>query len=131
MKLQLAWLALATCLLLTGACAIQQQQIVGRFQSVESEEARVLASAVTVKAKGAKKTTLQAGTRWTLRGEIPEGRVYSTADQVVIVESYNTREAYLVISDAQAVGFYLPVEHTFVKTESVEVQFQKSGEESE
>ncbi len=59
-------------------------------------------------------TKLKAGTRWDLAGHIPQGDVYRTGDQVVTVEGANIFEAMVVLRGTQLVGFYLPVEHSFV-----------------
>jgi hypothetical protein len=57
--------------------------------------------------------TLRPGTKWNLFGNITQGEVYRSPDQVLTVEGYNVHEAYIVVSDHQLVGFYLPVERTF------------------
>jgi hypothetical protein len=57
--------------------------------------------------------TLRAGTKWNLFGSIAPGDVYRSPDQVLTVEGYNVHEAYIVVSDHQLVGFYLPVEKSF------------------
>jgi hypothetical protein len=59
-------------------------------------------------------TTLQRGTRWQLIGHIPQGDVYRTSDQIVTVEASNIYEAMVVVQRDKLVGFYLPVEHSFV-----------------
>jgi hypothetical protein len=58
-------------------------------------------------------TRLKQGTTWHEVGQIAQGDVYTTRDQVVMVEASNLHEAQLVVADGKIVGFYLPVEHTF------------------
>src|SRR5882672_4196826 len=58
-------------------------------------------------------TSLKKGTNWRQVGRIEQGDVFRTTDQLVAVEASNQHEAYLVVNKNMAVGFYLPVEHTF------------------
>ena len=58
--------------------------------------------------------TLRKGTKWKLVGKVPEGEVLKPLDQVLTVECSHVFEAYLVVEEDQIVGFYLPVEKTFV-----------------
>lgn len=58
--------------------------------------------------------TLRTGTRWEQCGAIPEGEVYKSRDQVLTVECSHTHEAYLVVSNGQLNGFYLPIEKAYV-----------------
>jgi hypothetical protein len=59
-------------------------------------------------------TKLRSGTRWQLAGHTPQGDVYRTGDQIVTVEASNIFEALVVMQGDRLVGFYLPVEHSFV-----------------
>jgi hypothetical protein len=63
-------------------------------------------------------TILRANTIWRQVGSTEQGLVYSTQDQIVKVEASNIYEAYLVVSGQSLVGFYLPVENTFVPLHS-------------
>lgn len=56
---------------------------------------------------------LKTGTKWNHIGSIPEGDVYRTDDQVLTVEASNIYEAYIVVSSAKLLGFYLPVESSY------------------
>ena len=58
--------------------------------------------------------TLRQGTSWKLVGKLPEGEVFKPLDQVLTVECSHVFEAYIVVKEDQVVGFYLPVEKTFV-----------------
>src|SRR5262245_34836983 len=58
-------------------------------------------------------TGLKKGTSWRQVGRIEQGDVLRTSDQIVAVEASNQHEAYLVVKNDIATGFYLPVEKTF------------------
>lgn len=60
---------------------------------------------------------LQKDTVWTYQGHVPAGDVYYSGDQVLTVEASNIYEAYLVISNKDLVGFYLPVEDAYYPLE--------------
>ena len=57
---------------------------------------------------------LRQGTRWRRVGALPQGEVFKSDDQSLTLECSNIFEAYLVVSEDQCVGFYLPVEKGFV-----------------
>ena len=62
-------------------------------------------------------------------GTIPQGDVFRTGDQIVTVEASNTFEAMVVLRDNTLVGFYLPVEHSFVAaTEPVKLPIQQGAQ---
>lgn len=99
------------------ACSTQQTQLSGQLvPSATPALLYTLEDAVTIKASRASATVLKAGTTWTEVGSLEQGKVYRTKDQVVIVNSFNVHEGYIVVSDNQVVGYYLPVEKTFVAT---------------
>ncbi len=52
-------------------------------------------------------------TKWNYVGSIEAGDVYKTNDQILTIEASNIYEAYIVISEYNLIGFYLPVEKTF------------------
>lgn len=62
--------------------------------------------------------TLRAGTHWKYFGSLPQGDIYRPVDTVLTVESGNVQEAYLVLSGANLVGYYLPVEKNYSKIDS-------------
>ena len=63
---------------------------------------------------------LRANTSWRQIGSLNSDEVYSTQDQVVTVWAVPTfkggrsYEAYIVVSGGSLVGFYLPVQKTFI-----------------
>jgi len=70
-------------------------------------------------------TKLKKGTVWRQIGQIAEGEVFTTRDQVVTVEASNIHEAQPVIHGGNVVGFYLPVERTFTRAKApVAITFQ-------
>ena len=52
---------------------------------------------------------LKKETKWDYVGSIESGDVYSTKDQILTVEASNIFEAYIVVSDDNLIGFYLPI----------------------
>ncbi len=117
--LAVAWLGAA-------ACTAQQTALVAPLAIAPNDDSTyMLVEAIEIRAKNAAKTRLKAGTTWRRVGNIEQGDVYSTKDQVVVVNSYNVFEAYIVVSDAQIVGYYLPVEESFVQSEPVPIELTK------
>ena len=57
--------------------------------------------------------TLQGGTSWHYVSRINYGDIYKTKDQILTIEGSNIYEAFIVVSEDQLVGFYLPVEQAF------------------
>ena len=90
----------------------------------------VLDEAVSIKASNAKASALKAGTTWKQVGTIEQGVVYRTKDQVVIVNSFDVHEAYIVVRDARVVGYYLPVERAYIAVEPVLARLRQIGGQS-
>ena len=72
-----------------------------------------LAEDVSVRPSGGYDRTLKQGARWECVGNIAEGSIYRSRDQILTLEASNIYEAQLVIRDGLLVGFYLPVEEAF------------------
>ena len=85
----------------------------------------VLQMPVTIRTSGSTVTHLKAGTTWELLGSIPQGDVYGTRDQVVIIDHSKNREAFIVVSENKVLGYYLPIEKIFVKSQSVDIQLTR------
>jgi len=121
--------SMGICVLLTmgtGCVNTPQLPLATPLQAAaESPDEFTLRSEVTLRAPHARATILQAGTHWVEAGIIEHGTVYRTRDQVVIVNSFEVNEAWVVISHSQAVGYYLPVRRTFVATEPVSLQQER------
>jgi hypothetical protein len=84
-----------------------------------------LKESVTIKAYNATPSVLNAGTTWFEVGYINQGDVYRTKDQVVIVNSFDVHEAYIVVKDSTVVGYYLPIENTFIESEPMSINLSK------
>ncbi len=56
---------------------------------------------------------LTKGTKWHYVNTISHGDIFKTTDQILTIEGSNIFEAFIVISEKQLVGFYLPVEETY------------------
>lgn len=64
---------------------------------------------------------IRKGTRWKPVGNVAQGRVFAPAGSIFSVEGAHVHEAYLVVTEGNLVGFYLPVERSFVPLGSVGV----------
>lgn len=106
-----------------SGCSITQIPVSERLVVDRNPSIVALQESVRIELSGAKDVLLRAGTSWTCFGSIEQGTVCSSADQLVVVESYNTRQAYIVVHDDQVVGYYLPVENSFVEVEPVKIHF--------
>lgn len=91
----------------------------------------VLETPVTIRTSNSTATHLKASTTWELLGSIPQGNVYGTRDQVVIINESNGHEAFIVVYGNKVVGYYLPVEKTFVKSQPVNIKLTKKMEKRE
>lgn len=85
----------------------------------------VLKDSVTIEALHAKPIILKSATRWYKVGSIDKGVVYNTHDQVVIINSFNAYEGYIVVNQGKVVGCYLPTEKTFAATKPVTINLTK------
>jgi hypothetical protein len=56
---------------------------------------------------------LNNGTQWHYVNTITQGDIFKTKDQLLTIEGSNIYEAYIVVSQKQLVGFFLPVEETY------------------
>jgi hypothetical protein len=73
----------------------------------------VLPDEVTGESSAGYGRTLPAGSRWRDVGVIRQGQVYQPVDTIVTAEGTNVHEAYIVASEGQWVGFWLPYEEAF------------------
>lgn len=112
---------------LTTACSITQIPVTEGITSDANESVVILHAPVVIELDHAKPVLLRAETSWARIGEIPQGTVYKTADQLIVVESFNTRQAYIVVNEERVVGYFLPVENSFVKVTPVEIVFIDRG----
>jgi hypothetical protein len=119
--------SLFLCVILSS-CSVQQAPLQSALvASADPTAVYVLEKETAVKAGNAANTTLRSGTTWLLVGSIEKGNVFKTKDQVVVVNSFNVHEAYIVVQGDTVVGYYLPVEKTFVKSKPVKIILSKKG----
>ena len=108
---------LITVLSLAPACAFDLVRVKQEPTLLEVQSARhapwTLTEKVSVRIGTGYTTKLESGTHWTHVGNIPQGDVYRTTDQIVTVVGPNIFEAQIVVRDRFLVGFYLPVERTY------------------
>ena len=104
-------------ILLLNACAfdvVHVKQIPSQIEAAQPSKSTFrLEEEITVDLGTGYSRTLRSGTTWVHVGEIKEGGVFKTNDQILTVEASNIYEAYIVVSSDNLVGFYLPVEKTF------------------
>lgn len=111
---------------LLSSCSVTQIQPETRLKAALDSSARYkLDSSVTIKASRAADTQLRADTTWYEVGRLDEGVVYRTKDQVVIVNSFNVHEGYIVVRGDQVTGYYLPIEKTFVQSQPADISLTK------
>jgi len=111
--------------LLLSACSATQVRLATQLQPSSDSALYVLEHSVKIQAANSNASTLKQGTQWAAVGSIEQGIVYRTKDQVVVVNSFDVHEGYIVVKDAQVVGYYLPVEKTFVETEPKAISLNK------
>lgn len=108
------------------SCSTKQIQLESELKvSSDTDTFYVLDEEVNIKATHAKPATLNVGTRWKQVGSIKQGIVYRTKDQVVIVNSFNVHEGYIVIDQNNIVGYYLPIEKSFVEVIPTPIKLSK------
>ena len=116
-----AWKGLLKCLGMGGllalsGCAfdvIRVAQEPAELQPEKCNKRFVLEKSVTFQLSRTYNRTLKRGTSWECLGEIEQGEVYRTKDQILTVEASNIFQAHIVVVNDHLVGFYLPVEGTF------------------
>ena len=120
---ELLKLSVAVLLLIwiTG-CSTRQIDVAAPLAPVANGPEFVLADSLTVKVPKAWAVVLDQGTIWRVVGELEEGMVLKSADQVVAVNSFDVHEGYIVVQRDRLVGFYLPVTDGFVKVEPTPVR---------
>lgn len=119
------FIAIFSLLLFLSACSVNQQRLSTALIPITDSTKYELQSSIILKAANAADTLLKQGTRWVEVGTIHQGRVFRTKDQVVIVNSFNVHEGDIVVKESQVVGYYLPVEGTFVSTDITKINLQK------
>ena len=111
--------------MLMTSCSANQIILQSQFVPLDASLLFKLQENVTVKAANARPSILNAGTHWMQVGFIDQGNVYKAKDQIVIVNSFNVHEGYIVVNDSVVVGYYLPVENTFIESKPTQINIQK------
>ncbi len=107
-----------------SACMVTQAPIPsGLVVSAEPSLVYRLSAPVTVSAASAENMLLREGTTWMRTGSIPQGDVFHTQDQVVIVNSFHVFEADIVVKDEKVVGYFNPVGRSFVAARPAHIRF--------
>lgn len=117
--------------ILLTACSANQISLQTQLLPSISSSLFELKDSITIKATNAKSSTIRSGTKWLEVGSIDQGTVYRTKDQVVIVNSFDVHEGYIVVKESTVVGYYLPVEKTFVKSKPVLIKLKKMEQKNE
>ncbi|QCX52193.1 hypothetical protein [Ralstonia solanacearum] len=79
---------------------------------------RVLQRTVIVQLPTGYKRKLAEGSRWRPVGSLPQGEVLRPVDGIFTIVGRQVHEAYLVVSGADLMGFYLPGEEHFSPLDS-------------
>ena len=111
--------------MLITSCSANQIILQSQFVPSDASLLFKLQENVTIKATNARPSILNAGTHWMQVGFIDQGNVYKAKDQIVIVNSFNVHEGYIVVNDSVVVGYYLPVENTFIESKPTQINIQK------
>jgi hypothetical protein len=105
--------------LMLGACVSVQMQPT-TLTPAEGEPTVITVERDTeVKLDTGYTRTVRAGTRFAFVGTVPQGKVYRPIDAVLTVEGTHMHEAWVVADGEKLVGFYLPVEKSFVALSAV------------
>jgi len=110
------------CMIFFSGCAfdlVHINQVPTQINSMESSrKSWRLINAIELRLDTGYSRKLKGETKWDHVGKIKQGDVYKTTDQILTVEGSNIFEAYIVVFKDQLVGFYLPVEKTYVSLPS-------------
>jgi hypothetical protein len=109
---------LAGALILSACASVQMQPTT--LTPAEGEPSVITVERDTeIKLDTGYTRTVRAGTRFAFVGTVPQGRVYRPIDAVLTVEGTHMHEAWVVADGEKLVGFYLPVEKSFVALSAV------------
>jgi hypothetical protein len=121
-------LAIFSSSLLVIACAspvaMRPVALVTSSNPVRAEVVR-LVSDVEIEPDSGYSRSLPSGYKLAPAGAIGEGEVYRPTEGVLTVEGAHMHEAWLVIRQGRLVGFFLPVEKSFVslsKTQPIQLE---------
>lgn len=120
-------LLLIASVIVFAGCASEVARTQVRLDAAAAgERPRIeLAKETTVYSSSGYSRVLPAGSRWELRGTLPQGKVYKRLDGIFTVEGAHVHEAFLVVSENKVVGYYLPVEQAFSPAEAVSLSLKQ------
>ena len=107
--------ALTVCVALCGcapAVPVQDAQL-SAIPASPKVTIRIVQQEVTIRLASGFVRKIAAQSRWRAVGNLPQGQVLRPIDTVFTIEGRQIHEAYLVVSDDNLVGFYLPGEAHF------------------
>jgi hypothetical protein len=129
-QVSFALLAAAALAALPG-CAMQVQRSPATLlPAAEDVRAQRLHTAATIhfRLSTGYERTVPQGTEFVRAGRVEQGEVLRPTSYVLTVEGANVHEAFLVVTQARLVGFYLPAERAFAPlVETVEAKFVEGG----
>lgn len=101
-------------ILLLIACAGEVPRSPTTFSSnARPDRVLLIDSAVVLHAASGYSSTMPAKSQWAYVGTVPEGDVFKIKNDVFTVTGRHVHEAFVVVNNGNAVGFYLPVEQAF------------------
>jgi hypothetical protein len=119
-------LPLVAAAIVFAGCASEVARTQVRLDAAAGERPRIaLAKETTVYSSSGYSRVLPAGSRWELRGTLPQGKVYKRLEGIFTVEGAHVHEAFLVVSENKVVGYYLPVEQAFSPAEAVSLSLKQ------
>ena len=117
MNNRLVTVSLFCAVLSLGGCAFDVVHVEQQPTQLQADKACsdffVLARDVTVPIGAGYERKLRQDTRWHCVGNLAQGKVFKSKDQLLTIEASNVFEANIVVASGHLVGFYLPVERAF------------------
>jgi hypothetical protein len=111
-----------------AACAAEVPRQKTQWQAAGGSSAVIeLTESVLLEPSTGYTRVLASGSRWREAGRIPEGNVYRPVNGVLTAEGKHVHEAYLVLDGGRVVGFYLPVEQSFMALPPKPINYQNRG----
>lgn len=98
-------------------CASDIQRVSSGFTPASGEARRVIVMTMNteVQPSSGYKRILMNGSKWKFIGHVLQGSVFEIQNDVFMLEAKHMHQAHIVLSsDDRLVGFFLPVEESFV-----------------
>lgn len=81
--------------------------------AAESAKLYIIDRALRLWPQGGRGRSIRAGTIWAEHGTIAQGTVYRPVNAPLRISAFRVIDAYLVVRDRRAVGFWLPGQQAF------------------